>query len=64
MPNLPTIAPNLEVRTAEVARYARVSERTVQRYADRGVLPCRVLPSGGRRFRWADVVALFGDLTS
>jgi DNA-binding transcriptional MerR regulator len=38
------------VRTAEVAKLLELSTQTVRRYADIGVIPCRVIEHpGGRR---------------
>lgn len=47
-----------EVRTSEAARILGVSDSTVVRYAVIGVLRCRLLPSGHRRFLRADVEGL------
>lgn len=47
-----------EITTAAVAALLGVTTPTVRRYADAGHLPCRVLPSGVRRFRREDVLAL------
>jgi excisionase family DNA binding protein len=45
--------------TAEVARLAGVSRRTIQSWADRGILPCHRLPDpAGRRFEPAAVARL------
>lgn len=46
--------------TTKVARGNGVSPSTVVRYANRGLLRCRVLPTGARRFRREDVAAVFG----
>lgn len=35
-----------------------VTRSTLDRYVARGILPCRTLPSGHRRFRREDVEAL------
>ena len=43
--------------TAEAAALVPVSERSLRRYADRGLLPYRLLPGRHRRFRRADVEA-------
>jgi excisionase family DNA binding protein len=47
-----------EIRNAEAARILGVSTRTLRRYAEAGVLRCRTLPSGQRRFDRRDVEAL------
>jgi excisionase family DNA binding protein len=45
--------------TSQAAALVPVSERTLVRYAERGLLPYIRIPTGARRFRRADVLALF-----
>lgn len=47
-----------EIATAEAARILGVSTATIVTYANKGILPCRKLPSGVRRYQRADVLAL------
>ncbi|MEU8490040.1 MerR family transcriptional regulator [Pseudonocardia alni] len=52
------------MRVAEVSILLGVSDRTVQRWADADVLPCRRLPRrGDRRFRPQDVADLARTMT-
>jgi predicted site-specific integrase-resolvase len=45
---------------AALALVPMLSRRTLQRYASAGHLPATVLPSGHRRYRRRDVLALIG----
>lgn len=52
------VQPVEEITTAEAARIMGVSDATIVSYADKGLLGCRRLPSGHRRFLRQDVEAL------
>jgi excisionase family DNA binding protein len=54
----PSDTPERLLTTAEAARLCSVNDRTIRRYATRGVLPARRLPGGERRYHRADVEAL------
>jgi excisionase family DNA binding protein len=47
--------------TSEAARRIGVSADTIRKYADTGILPVLITPSGQRRFRPEDVDALLSD---
>jgi excisionase family DNA binding protein len=44
------------ISTQEVAGLFRVTETTVKRWADEGIIPCLKSPGGHRKFKLADVV--------
>jgi excisionase family DNA binding protein len=52
------------MQVRQTARELGVSERTIQRWAESGVLTPVRLPSGVRRFRPDDVAALRGQMFS
>ncbi|OZM81154.1 MerR family DNA-binding transcriptional regulator [Pseudonocardia sp. MH-G8] len=50
--------PDRLIGVTEAARLCAVDTSTIRRYADRGVLHAERLPSGVRRYRLSDVLAL------
>lgn len=50
------------LKTGEVARILQISGTTVRKYADEGLLPCRILPSGVRLFSEDDVELFYNSL--
>jgi transposase len=50
------------LRPREVAEIFGVAVTTVAQWARSGAMPCMLTPGGHRRYRWADVRAVFGDL--
>lgn len=57
-----TTTPDETLRTGAAAKRLGVSRATVRRWADAGLLPYLRFPSGQRRFRPADIDAIFADL--
>lgn len=49
---------------SDAAALLGVKPATIREYADAGVLPCRRLPGGHRRFRRSDVERLLEPETS
>lgn len=54
--------PDTLLSTLQAARVVGLDSRTIIRYAERGILPHRRLPSGHRRYRYADVVVLVTEV--
>lgn len=51
------------IRVAEAAEYLGVSQTTLRKWADIGVIPCRTLPAiGYRLFREADLKKFLHDV--
>lgn len=51
------------IRVAKAAQYLGVSQTTLRKWADTGVIPCRTLPASGYRlFREADLKRFLRDV--
>lgn len=52
------IADPQTLTTKDAALILQVSDMTIVRYADEGLLPCKKTPKGHRRFKKSDLIAL------